>query len=59
MTPVNAGLQTGFWLWLGFIATFSLDKVLFERGPVKVWSINNADQLTGMLLLGAILAVWQ
>ena len=43
----------------GINAPCSLDKVLFERGPVKVWSINNADQLTGMLLLGAILAVWQ
>ena len=59
MTPVNAGPQTGFWLWLGFNAPFSLDKVLFGRGPVKVWAINNAYQLTGMLLLGAILAVWQ
>ena len=41
------------------MVTFSLDKVLFERGPVKVWAINNAHHLIGMLLLGAIPAVWQ
>ena len=58
-TTLGAGLETGFWLWLGFIATFTLDSVLFEKRPLKVWIINNAYHLVGMLIMGAVLALWR
>lgn len=57
-TTVSDGMQAGFWLWLGFIATVSLGSVLWENKPIKVWVLNNAHNLFGMLVMGSILAVW-
>ena len=57
-TTVSDGMQAGFWIWLGFIATVSLGGVLWENKPIKVWVLNNAYNLFGLLVMGSILAVW-
>lgn len=56
---IAAGMQLGFWIWLGFVAVFTLDSVLFEMGSIKAWAINNAYHLVGLLTMAAILAVWK
>ena len=56
---LSAGLMTGFWLWLGYIATVSLGGVLWEGKPVKLWKLNNAFNLLNLLMYGAIFALWQ
>lgn len=53
------GLQTGAWLWLGFIAAVSIADVLFAQRPMKLWLITAGYQLVIMLANGAILAMWQ
>ena len=55
----TAGMQLGFGVWLGFVAVFTLDSVLFEMGSIKAWAINNAYHLVGLLTMAAILAVWK
>lgn len=55
----SAGVQTGFWLWLGFVATTNLETVLFESRPLGLYLINNGYHLVGMLGMGALLAVWK
>ena len=55
---VSRGLQTGFWVWLGFVATVSLGSVLWEGRPTGLYILNNAYQLLALLINGAILAVW-
>jgi hypothetical protein len=50
------GLQTGFWVWLGFVATVSLGMVLWEGKPFKLWVLNNAYNLFSLLVMGAIIA---
>jgi hypothetical protein len=51
------GAQTGFWLWLGFMATKSLGMVLWENKPKELYFLNIGHDLVGMLVMGAILAV--
>ncbi|HUS12595.1 MAG TPA: DUF1761 domain-containing protein [Pyrinomonadaceae bacterium] len=54
-----AGIQTAFWLWLGFIATTNIATVLFEQRPLGLYLINAGYQLVACALAGAILAVWR
>jgi hypothetical protein len=56
---VKSGALTGFWLWLGFVATSNLETVLFESRPLGLYFINNGYHLVGLLGMGALLAVWR
>lgn len=58
-TNALAGIQTAFWLWLGFIATTNIATVLFEQRPLGLYLINVGYQLVACALAGAILAVWR
>ena len=58
VTGVQAGLQAGFWNWLGFIAPVTLGSVLWEGKPWKLWFLNNGYQLISLLVMGSILSVW-
>jgi hypothetical protein len=55
---LGSGLITGFWLWLGFVATFSVGSVLWEKKPFTLYLLNNAHNLLGILLMAAILVSW-
>jgi len=59
VSGVVLGLQTGFWIWLGFIATSQLNAVLWEGKPFKLYLINVGHFLVAYLAVGTILAVWQ
>ena len=56
---VSAGLQTGFWNWLGFIAPVTMGSVLWEGKSWKLWTLNNAYHLVNLLIMGVIIALWQ
>ena len=56
---VKSGALTGFWLWLGFVATSNLETVLFESRPLGLYLINNGYHLVGLLGMGSLLAVWR
>jgi hypothetical protein len=53
------GIQTGFWLWLGFVATTQLATVIFEQRRLGLYLLNVGYQLVACLICGAILAVWK
>ena len=55
----RTGAVTGFWLWLGFVATSNLESVLFESRPLGLYLISNGYHLVGMLGMGALLAAWK
>lgn len=57
-TTIAAGMQAGFWLWLGFVATVMVNSFLWEGKPVKLYLLNIAHYLVVLLVMGAILAVW-
>lgn len=56
---VMGGLQAGFWVWLGFIATGMLSTVLWEGKPWALYAINVAHCFVLFLVTGAILATWR
>lgn len=58
-TTIEGGIQLGFWVWLGFIATSTLSIYLFEGRPKKLWLLFNAYQLIAFMVMGAILAIWR
>ncbi len=52
------GGQTGFWVWLGFVAAIMVSGGLFEHRRKKLVAINVFFQLLNLVVIGAILAVW-
>jgi Na+/melibiose symporter-like transporter len=45
--------------WLGFIAVPLISETLYERRPFKLFAINSGYWLVGLILSGAVLAVWR
>ena len=58
-TSVTAGLQGGFWVWLGFVIMGGLGSVLFEGRRFALYALYNAYFLVSLLLMGIILTVWR
>ncbi len=54
----SAGAVTGFWLWLGFMATVGVSQTLFHGKTWKLFCIDYGYHLVEMLIIGAVLAVW-
>ena len=53
------GAIVGFMAWLGFVATIMLSSVFYEKKPFQLFVINSGYQLVGIVVMGAILGVWQ
>ena len=53
------GMQLGFQLWLGFVATVLVGSVLWERKPWKLFFINSGYWFVALLIMGAIIGGWQ
>lgn len=58
MSGISAGLQTGFWNWLGFVAPVTIGAVLWDGKPWKLWFITAGYYLVSLLVMGVILALW-
>ncbi|TSC69668.1 MAG: hypothetical protein G01um101456_20 [Parcubacteria group bacterium Gr01-1014_56] len=56
---IMAGLQTGFWNWLGFVAPVTVGVVLWEGKSWKLWAINSGYYLVALCMIGVILALWK
>lgn len=56
---IITGLQAGFMIWLGFVATTNLVNNLFAGRGFKVWAIEAGNHLVFLLICGGILAVWR
>lgn len=55
----GAGAFIGFLCWLGFIAAPAFPQGIYERRPTKLFLINTGYWLVGLLIIGALLAVWR
>lgn len=58
-TNLAGGLQTGFWLWLGFVVTTQLATVIFEGRKPGLYLLNIGYQFVACLAAGALLAIWK
>ena len=57
-TNLVSGLEAGFMIWLGFVATTNLANNLFAGRGWTVWLIESGDHLVYLLVCGAILSIW-
>ena len=55
---ISAGIQTGFWNWLGFIAPVTLGSVLWEGKSWKLWILNNGYYLTTLVIMAVTLSLF-
>ena len=53
------GACIGFLGWLGFVAAPALPQGIYENRPFKLFAINTGYWLVGLLISGALLAVWR
>ena len=58
-TGISAGLMTGFWNWIGFIAPVTIGMVLWDGKPWKLYILTNGYWLVALLVAGVILALWK
>ena len=58
-TTVLEGVQTGFWVWLGFFATVQFTANLYSSKSIKLFYLDTSYQLVSTLIAGAIIAVWR
>jgi len=59
MSGIPAGLMSGFWNWLGFIAPVTLGAVLWEGKSWTLWVLMNGYYLISLLIMGIILSFWK
>jgi len=52
-----AGLQAGFMVWLGFVATTSAANAAFGDRGWTVWGIEAGNHLVTLLLMGLVLSL--
>lgn len=53
-TKLMSGLFSGFWMWLGFVATYALSMVIFEGRSWKWFGISAGYYLVSLLIMGLI-----
>lgn len=53
------GMETGFWCWVGFVATTATATAMFSHKPTQRHLIDIGYPLFGFLITGGILAVWK
>lgn len=58
-TGLVNGLVTGLLMWLGFCGFSFAANHAFEGRSLNLWFINSGTYLVGLLVMGAILGLWQ
>lgn len=53
-----AGIQTGFWIWLGFVLTIGWQRVAFEDTHLMLWALNSLYNLITLMAMGALISAW-
>jgi hypothetical protein len=55
-TGIGGGVQSGFWSWLGFIATSFFVQTVYQMKPIGLWCIDAGYWLIGLIIGSIILA---
>ena len=58
VTGVSAGLQSGFWIWLGFVLPIKYGDKLWGGKQFKYVAVDLAYYLVILLITGVIISVW-
>lgn len=52
------GILSGFFIWVGFVATIMYQSVTFEFRPTGLYLINSMYNLATLVAMGALLGIW-
>jgi len=58
MGPLTNGLNSAFFLWLGFYVPVHLSAIVWERKSWKLFAINGGYHFVSLLVTALILAYW-
>lgn len=56
-SPLQTGLTTAFWMWLGFIMPVQVTEVIFGGKKWALFGINTGYQLVGVMIMAIVLTV--
>lgn len=56
---IMSGIKMGILVEVGFIGTLLFGDMIFEKKPFQLFLLRNAYNLTALIVIGAILAVWR
>ncbi len=56
-SPMQTGLISAFWMWLGFIMPVQTTEVLFGGKKWELFAINTSYQLASLLAMGVVLGM--
>ena len=59
VTGLMAGIQGGFWMWLGFVVSIGWQQVAFSGQKTPLWTLNMLYNLVTLMAMGALLGVWR
>lgn len=59
LTDLSEGVELGFWIWLGFVATALFNGFLYQKMTFTVYLVNAGYQLVSLLFLGGFLIYWR
>jgi len=52
------GMQVGFMVWFGFVATMLLNNVIWGKESIKAYFLNAGFHLVSLVLMSSILTIW-
>lgn len=52
---ILSAIKVAIWLWLGFVMTYTVSNMVFEKRPAKLAVINLSNQLITLCVMAAIL----
>lgn len=58
ITFILTGMQFGFLIWLGFVATAQFSGVIWAQKTIRAYLIDTGFQLVNLVIMGAILSIW-
>ena len=56
-SPLETGLNSAFWMWVGFVAPVQLTDVIFGGKKWKLFAINTGYQLASLLVMGVVIGL--
>ena len=59
VSGLGAGIVMGLFMWLGFNGLSFAANHAFEGRSLKLWAVNSCIYLVGLMVMGAILGLWQ
>jgi hypothetical protein len=53
------GMEVGFWIWFGFVATIGAAEYTSEKRPLALYVLNASYHLLSLIIMGGILGVFE